>query len=411
MPKGDDAMSASVSTELEAADADSRARIVGLNVYSLLGNTAMAAQPVIVGALVDLLGFTPRQAGFVSAAELAGLAIGMGALVAIVNPISRRARALAAIVIVAMANAATMFGTTLPEILLLRFVNGVGAALAYSVFLTMSAATRRPERTFGVANAISILATGLLVLAGPYVLASAGTHGLFLGLSGIAIASLLALPLIPANPSRERNGTSSSSPAPLRIDRLVAFVLLMMFFLYTGHSAIWSYQERIGVAAGIPPRDIGLLIGSSLMLWGVLGSIAASVLGLRIGRVWPQIVSLGLSIAAAVALALSSSALAFGAASALVAISWFYGLPYQMGLLAAFDPYGRANIAGSLMTTGGAAAGPFIAALLIGSGSYRVLGVLAGLCYTIALVLVLPPAIRLARNSSTQQLYVGRQRP
>jgi predicted MFS family arabinose efflux permease len=404
-------MRASVHEELEAVDADSPARIVGLNVYSLLGNTAMAAQPVIVGALVDHLGFTPRQAGFVSAAELAGLAIGMGALVGVVNPISRRALALAAIVIVSTANAATMFGTTLLEILLLRFVNGVGAALAYSVFLTMSAGTLRPERTFGMANAISILATGLLVLAGPYVLASAGTHGLFLGLSGIAIASLLALPLIPTNPSRERSGSSSLSPAPLRIDRLVAFVLLMMFFLYAGHSAIWSYQERIGVAAGIPPRGIGLLIGSSLMLWGVLGSIAASVLGLRIGRVWPQIVSLGLSIAAAVALALSGSAIAFGGASALVALSWFYGLPYQMGLLAAFDPRGRANIAGSLMTTGGAAVGPFIGALLIGSGSYRVLGVLAGLCYTIALVLVLPPAIRLARNSSTQQPYVGRREP
>src|ERR1700674_2196644 len=104
-------MSASVSTELEAVGADSPARIVGLNVYSLLGNTAMAAQPVIVGALVDLLGFTPRQAGFVSAAELAGFTCGMGALVGLVNRISRRALALAAIVIVATANAATMFGT------------------------------------------------------------------------------------------------------------------------------------------------------------------------------------------------------------------------------------------------------------------------------------------------------------
>src|SRR6185295_18735487 len=98
-------MSATTSTAMQAVNADSPAQIVGLNVYSLLGNTAMAAQPVIVGALVDLLGFTPRQAGFVSAAELGGLACGMLALVGIVNRISRRALALAAIVIIAGANA------------------------------------------------------------------------------------------------------------------------------------------------------------------------------------------------------------------------------------------------------------------------------------------------------------------
>jgi predicted MFS family arabinose efflux permease len=397
-------MSASVSTTLEGVSPDSPARVVGLNVYSLLGNTAMAAQPVIVGALVDLLGFTPRQAGFVSAAELSGLALGMGGLVATVSRISRRSLALAATVILAGANSATMFARGFPEILLLRFINGIAAALAYSVFLTMAAATLRPERTFGVANSISILATGLLVFAGPYVIGAGGMHGLFLGLASIAIASLLGLPLLPAGRSSERTDTVPATAAPPRSDstnrRFIGLVLLMMFFLYTGHSAIWSYQERIGVAAGIPTRDIGLLIGTSLMLWGVLGSIAASVLGLRIGRVWPQVVSLGLSIAAALALALSGSAFAFGTACALIAISWFYGLPYQMGLLAAFDPQGRANIAGSLMTTGGAATGPFIGALLIGSGSYGVLGVLAGICYAIALGLVLPAAFSLGRRGT-----------
>src|SRR6185295_4342367 len=167
-------MSATVSTAMQAVNADSPARIVGLNAYSLLGNTAMAAQPVIVGALVDLLGFTPRQAGFVSAAELAGLAFGMLVLVCMVSRLSRRALALAAIIVIAAANAATLLATNLAETLPLRFINGIGAALSYSVFLTMAAATRRPERTFGIANAVSILATGLLVLAGPYVIATGG---------------------------------------------------------------------------------------------------------------------------------------------------------------------------------------------------------------------------------------------
>ena len=69
-----------------------------------------------------------------------------------------------------------------------------------------------------------------------------------------------------------------------------------------------------------------------------------------------------------------------------------------MGLLAAYDPRGKANLAGSLMTTSGAAAGPAIAAVLLGYGSYHIIGVLAGICYFIALLLVLPAALRLDRQ-------------
>ena len=109
-------------------------------------------------------------------------------------------------------------------------------------------------------------------------------------------------------------------------------------------------------------------------------------------------ISLGVSIVAALALVFTDSSLGFGIASTLIALSWFYGLPYQMGLMAAYDPRGRANIAGSLMTTSGAAAGPAMAAILLGYGGYRVIGVFAGLCYVVALALVLPAALRLDRR-------------
>jgi len=63
--------------------------------------------------------------------------------------------------------------------------------------------------------------------------------------------------------------------------------------------------------------------------------------------------------------------------------------------MAAYDPRGRANLAGSLMTTSGAAAGPAIAAILLGYGGYHIIGLFAGLCYLVALALVLPAALRL----------------
>ena len=384
-----------------SSDVTHSSYFVALNVFSLLGNTAMGAQPLIVGALVDLVGLSARQAGFVSAAEMGGFATGMLALLRFGQRVRRRTLALAALSTIAAANAASPLAGEFHEILSLRFVNGFAAAASYSVFLTMAAATRRPERTFAIANSVSIFATGLLLFSGPHILLHWHLRGLFLGLAMLALASAVAVCLIPSETGpaaariqavpRDRPARGSSSGIA------VTLVQLMMLFLYTGHAAIWSYQERIGVRAGLAPHEIGLLIGTSLMV-GLLGSITASVLTLAIGRVWPQVISLGVSIVAALALVFTDSSLGFGIASTLIALSWFYGLPYQMGLMAAYDPRGRANIAGSLMTTSGAAAGPAMAAILLGYGGYRVIGVFAGLCYVVALALVLPAALRLDRR-------------
>jgi len=142
---------------------------------------------------------------------------------------------------------------------------------------------------------------------------------------------------------------------------------LMMFFLYTGHAAIWSVPRADRPwSAALQPQQIGLLIGISLMVWGLFRVRASRACWLcGSARVWPQVISLGISIVAAgPRWCFTHSALGFGVTSALVALSWFYGLPYQMGLLAAYDPRGKANLAGSLMTTSGAAAGPAIAARL-----------------------------------------------
>jgi hypothetical protein len=92
----------------------------------------------------------------------------------------------------------------------------------------------------------------------------------------------------------------------------------------------------------------------------------------------------------------------FGTACGLVAMSWFYGLPYQMGLLAAFDPLGRANMTGVVMTTGGGAAGPAIAALLVPHAGHMAIGAFAAACYVGCLLLVLPSAISLNRKATAQ---------
>ena len=153
-----------------SSDVTHSSYFVALNVFSLLGNTAMGAQPLIVGALVDLVGLSARQAGFVSAAEMGGFATGMLALLRFGQRVRRRTLALAALSTIAAANAASPLAGEFHEILSLRFVNGFAAAASYSVFLTMAAATRRPEldlrygaaAIFGSAHPLALALAGAL---------------------------------------------------------------------------------------------------------------------------------------------------------------------------------------------------------------------------------------------------------
>jgi len=248
-------------------------------------------------------------------------------------------------------------------------------------------------------NAICIAYSGVLTLLSSSILQAHGLPGIMLTLSSITLLALLVIPWI--SPQTSSAGasavTGATAKVPLTIPLPIFALLAMMLMLYTGHGAIWAFQERIGVAAGLTEQAVGKSLGMSMLLWGVGGSLLARVLSLSLGRIVPQVISLGASCIAALLLVFGTSPGAFATSSGLIALSWFYGLPYQMGLLAAHDPKGRAALAGTMMSTGGMAAGPGIAAFLLVGRAHWPIGVFAGICYLCALAIALPSARSVAR--------------
>ena len=369
--------------------------------FSMVGNTVLVVQPMVVGGLVDLLHFSEREAGFVAAAELLGFSLASLSLLTFVHKVNRRVMALTGVAIVVVVDVIACTIKTFPPMLVLRFMAGAGSATAYAIFPTLAAASSRPERVFGIVNATSIAYAGVFVWLAPKILQLWHLPGIFLTMAALALFVSPTISWTPAN-SGDRTMPGAVRVAGARrrtkLNPNIAMLLGVIFFLYIGHGGIWAYQERIGVAAGLAKEQIGNLLGSSMLIWGVAGSLLATWLGLAIGRIWPQIISLGASILAALLLVLGAGALTYGVACALIAFSWFYGLPYQTGLLALFDPKGRANIGGVLMSTLGSALGPTLAAILLGYGGHVAIGAMAGVSYVICLVLVLISIQQLART-------------
>lgn len=385
-----------------AAVVDSSKCLIAMILLSAIGNSVLVVQPLMVGAMVDLMGFTDRQAGFVAFAELGSFSLGSLLMSGLVHRFSRHHIAYTGIAIIMLGNILSSFPHDFLPFILARAVSGFGCALPIASFIGTAVLTKVPDKTFGMVNATSIAYSAVLLIISPAIIEYGGLKIIYIGMAVAAFLYGLAVHWIPARPwalfkSTERPGEVDTTRKPtIYGGRLLAMmwisVLLVMFFLYTGHGAIWAYQERIGFSLGIGKQDIGTALGIAMMI-GILGSLLAWRLGLAIGRVWPQVISLGLSVVAAVFLISGNSFETFVVASSLITFTWFYGLPYQMGLLARLDPQGRANVTGIVMTTGGSALGPAVAAMIIMPGHYEVIGWFAAACYTLCLGLVIWPAI------------------
>jgi predicted MFS family arabinose efflux permease len=374
--------------------------LIAMGAFSMAGNTPLVVQPMVVGAMVDLLGLTERQAGIVASVELVGLTLGILAMIPVMSSAPRAALALFAVAAITGANLLTCFVSSFTWLLPTRFLSGIGAAAAFCLYLNMASSDDQPEHVFAIVNAISITYSGILTLLAPYLLHAGGLPGLLLTLCLMTLLALLTIPWVirygPQSYRQQSHGPQRSRPTPLTgftsLPSRVMLLLAMMLLLYAGHGAIWAYQERIGVAAGLDEHAVGKWLGLSMLIWGVGGSLLARLMSMSIGRMWPQVISLGASCVAVLLLVYGSTPAAFAISCGLIAFSWFYGLPYQMGLLAARDPKGRAALAGVMMSTGGMALGPAIAALLLVGRAHWPIGVFAGICYLLALAIAIPSA-------------------
>jgi hypothetical protein len=373
-------------------------RFATMLAFSVAANTPLVAQPIVLGALVEQLHLSQRDAGLVVASELVGLTIGLFTLVLRLRSISSVQLALLSVGLILVANFATTQVSTVSALLLVRSLAGVGASAAFAVYLSMASAERVPEHVFAIVGAATLAYSGAILWIAPQVLGAWGLPGLLGLMSGITVLACATLPDVKAHREETRRGALLALPA---FAGHLMPVLAMIVLLYAGHGAIWAYQERIGQSVGLPSDTIARVLAASMFGAGMVGSLLARAIGLSLGRVWPQVISLLTAIGATAWLVMGTSALSFTVASAAVAFSWTFGLPFQFGLLAGGDSSGRAVLAGVMVSTGGMALGPAVAAQLVGNATYVSVAVFAMLCYLIGLAIAVPAARRASATSAT----------
>src|SRR5579871_6860314 len=201
--------------------------LLAMGAFAMVGNSPLVVQPMIVGALVDQLGLTERQAGFIAASELCGLTGGILIMMPMVGRVPRSMIAVLAVALIVLANALTCLARDFELLLPLRFLSGAGAAAAFCVFVNMAAASRQPENAFAIVNAIAIAYSGVMNLIAPAILKQGGLASILIELSVISVLALATLPWLgraPAAPEKS-SGPSGGLSLALPVVPLLAMML------------------------------------------------------------------------------------------------------------------------------------------------------------------------------------------
>jgi predicted MFS family arabinose efflux permease len=346
--------------------------------------------PALVAGLIDGLGFTKRQAGFVGSANVYGAACGALVAVFLVRRLPWRRTEVVALSMLLLLDLVSTQVTTAGALIPLRFFHGVVGGISVGIGLAVMARTRVPDRAFGMLLTVQYGAGGLGVMFLPRLAHQFGPQVLFIALAAFTTITLLMLPFLAEYPPRERSPALAGATSAVK--RAPLFMTLIAVFLFqASNMGMSAFIIPLGRHYGLEDTFISNTLGFASWV-GVLGSIAVIWMAGRAGRAIPIAVALVATLVGIAAFLRSDAGWVFIAANTVTAITWSFLIPYFFGMCADFDPAGRSATMAGFFSKMGLASGPAAAALLLGQDNYGLLISVSLIGLTLCGIAVLGPA-------------------
>ncbi len=373
-----------------------RTKAVDLNTFKVLsavllihtiGPQTVIVLPGFVQGLVDYAGFSDKQAGFISSAEMTGMAGATVVMMFMVSRVNWRHVFLISLLLIVIGNFASIYVRDFTLLSALRFLVGVGGgwivALSYAVF----GMTRKPDRNFGFAILFVLIYGAVVFPAMPPAYESLGFTGVLVFFGAFAICGLPFVRFMPTSGEQAVDAVADAVDMPWRLKFMA---LATMFLYFVGNFAVWSYFFRIGVGAGIDEQQVGNGLALS-QIFGAAGALTTVIVGARYGRAIPITAGIGLSIACVAYLLGPFGAFAFAAVASAYNYAWNMTHPYLLAAMASFDPSGKMVVYATAMQFLGVSVGPAFAATLITEGDYSSAIWLGLVLFVACTALILPP--------------------
>jgi predicted MFS family arabinose efflux permease len=349
-------------------------RIISIIVLGTVVNIWIALAPSILGALVDYQGLRIDAAGRLISYNLLGTTVATVLAIYIVHRPGANLRLMmfvSVFLVIITSGASVWFAGDVTTLSVVRFISGLGAGLGFTVSTVAAIGTPNITRTYAILYGSPFLVGGIGLALLPYVYEFSGIESAFYGMGLINLLACGFLPFFPKTISQEEG---IAEKPRLHLDRV--FILMSglvfgaLFLHYVFNSGIWTYFERLGVASGMSAKTAGAILGSSTLA-AILGMIAASILGNRLGYLRPIYIGTATITIATLSLFYSSSELVFGIGTALFSASITFVTPYFIAILANLIPKGLGVSTANVVTIAGFSAGPFLVSFMVASNDFR----------------------------------------
>lgn len=384
-----------MSTPVANNTMDSGTVIMAALIASAIGALFYNVLPLYVGTAQDYRGFDNRAVGFLSS----GFFLGYNVVTASAFFWIRRLSWRVIVAVAAPVAALSLYVGTLYDsysILILSVVVSGGAfAAIYGVGTTILADTSNPARWYGVKIALEALLGAVLLLILPSTaIALWGFDGTVFGMVFVLVILSPLLFWTPARGAKRADpGVRLQSAAnlepggPAVQTPYIWGALLATLIFFSGASAIWAFVERIGSQVGHDNAEVGVLLAVTLV-FAVVGSIAAAILGGRFGNVRPFVVGAAAFIVALVFLNSSQAFAQYAIGACIFTFAIGFMIPIAVTEIAELDVDGRYVVLSVPAIGIGAMIGPAIAGLLSQSGDYAPVLIYGGASVIVASVIL-----------------------
>lgn len=370
------------------AQRESRTSLAALIVIGTGAMTSATLSPVMLGLYIDELRLTASQASLALAAENGAYALGLLLFYLVLHRMRRPMLAAVGLAIMIVTSLSTARAGGFVPLLAIRAAFGLAMGFTASTVFAAYAGRADPQRVWAIATFVNLAYAALLLALSGWIAQTFGLTGIVVVLAMVAMIGLACTRLIPPAPpavAPERQAGVITHGWTLNLPASCGALALLC--LYAGHTTLWSFQERMGLAVGLDRSQVGVLLGIS-----VLGAIAGAALsmtaGHRFGQRGPNALAFAGLIASALLLAVPVMA-AYVAGAVIVKTAWFFGLPFILGALARLDRSGRWSSMGAALLALGSAVGPTIGATLASHGAHMI-GFLAAGLYLMSFLFTVP---------------------
>ncbi|NNK98537.1 MAG: MFS transporter [Xanthomonadales bacterium] len=365
---------------------DHKLAILSAVVLSALGAMFYNLLPLFVGVAQDYRQLDNRSVGALSSMFFAGHTLTASSAFFWIRRINWKRIALLSLCV---AGTALLFAANAQNqgvMMLWMFIAGGAFSAVYGISATALGDTSNPARWYGLKiSAEAMLGAILLFLLPRTLVSSHGFTGLMTGM--VLVVALLAPALIWLPRSIDSDNVPKSGEINIpRQQRLAVWIGLFvaMAFVFSA-TMVWTFVERIANSAGLEPVIVGKILSMTLV-FAMLGSLCAMVLGDRFGSGKPLAAATVIFLVALTCLSDVSSVTRYAVGSCSLTLAIGLGITYVLTIVADLDVDGRYVVLTVPAIGIGVMAAPAVGGLLVTSQEYSAILWVSGLTVVIALI-------------------------